>query len=154
MTVAVEKVAADAAPRPSAIAATCEAKPDAAKPRSKAEPHNPDTYAIEHACEQVVDLSRKAGALYDEAGTLKNERARHLQVLLLEIGRDMLLRGQKSKTVGHFKVTVGVTKIRICGCHGTYASECDTVGQIIVIDRGYEPFVRVTDTRKADEDAD
>jgi hypothetical protein len=117
----------------------------------------PQASALEVTCDLIVTANReitrlRRARLYDKAGNLASKRAIYLQSLLLTVGRDMLAKmkdGQRKTTrrVGSFTVEAGIAPVRICACHGTYVAECDTVGKIEVVDRGYEPYITV---READ----
>jgi hypothetical protein len=98
---------------------------------------------IEWSCEALDDIHSELKELAEKRERLIERRHVPAATLYELVGKDMIARGQKSRTMGNFRIEAGIEALVMCACHGALLSSCDTVGPVQLIPCGHRPYVRV-----------
>lgn len=93
----------------------------------------------------LLDSSKdRIKKLYEQ---IEDERANQqwpLTAIWELVGRDIVAKGNKSRTVGDYIIEAGYRETRFCACHATTnPGECDTEGDVVLITGAPKPYVNV-----------
>lgn len=110
-----------------------------------------DLVAAEDACAELLTVVEELRALAVERDLMRERRHAPQRVLMRMFGADMIARGQQSKKISDkYVIEAGLNAILLCGCHHVYLRTCPDLPEaesIQVIPGGYEPYLRVRETK-------
>jgi hypothetical protein len=104
----------------------------------------PQADEIDVAIEMLEQSKERISALYEQIEAERTMQQWSRSVIWQRVGRDIVAKGNKSRTVGAYIVEAGYTETRYCACHATTnPAECDTEGDVVLLSGSPRPYVNV-----------
>ncbi|HEV8021291.1 MAG TPA: hypothetical protein VGP41_08535 [Candidatus Lustribacter sp.] len=104
----------------------------------------PEADELDVAIALLEQSKEKIKDLYEQ---IEEERAKQQwprSAIWNLVGRDIVAKGNKSRTVGDYIVEAGYSETRFCACHATTnPGECDTEGDVVLITGAPKPYINV-----------
>ncbi len=102
--------------------------------------------AVEAACDELLEIVAQLREMGETRDALREQRHAPQKLLMRLYGKDMIARGQQTKRIGLYTLEAGLNPVHVCKCHGAYLRTCPALtdgGEIEIITRGFEPYIRV-----------